>query len=440
MRALLANLGFLLQFSGVLILLTAFLALYFNEVQASVSFFITVSILFVFGFTMNALCERKEISVRNGMILLFLTFFLLGLIGTIPYLYLKVFGEISLESFTNSFFESVSTITTTGLSSIKSFEEFPISLRVYRSISSFAGGVGIVFIFLTFLYPDTQLTSFQKIFGLSETEKIKKKFLSILLFYAVCFFVFSFLFYFFYKDFLTTSTFTLSSLSTSSFPNVQDLLVRVPLPLIILPMLIGATNIKIFISSQRKLYLAELCLLLASIAVLLFFFVQSGFDFSSSLFHSVSLATTSGSSFVSFSSVAEYVKIVMIVAMFIGGCSLSTAGGLKCLRILLIGKSIKKVVKNVFKKSEEISEEESVAYLLFFLMVSFAVLSSFILALYGFGFLDSLLESVSAISNTGISLGIAGAAPLEVKWLFSFLMLIGRIEILPIIALFVKES
>jgi len=440
MRALLANLGFLLQFSGVLILLTAFLALYFNEVQASVSFFITVSILFVFGFTMNALCERKEISVRNGMILLFLTFFLLGLIGTIPYLYLKVFGEISLESFTNSFFESVSTITTTGLSSIKSFEEFPISLRVYRSISSFAGGVGIVFIFLTFLYPDTQLTSFQKIFGLSETEKIKKKFLSILLFYGVCFFVFSFLFYFFYKDFLTASTFTLSSLSTSSFPNVQDLLVRVPLPLIILPMLVGATNIKIFISSQRKFYLAELCLLLASIAVLLFFFVQSGFDFSSSLFHSVSLATTSGSSFVSFSSVAEYVKIVMIVAMFIGGCSLSTAGGLKCLRILLIGKSIKKVVKNVFKKSEEISEEESVAYLLFFLMVSFVVLSSFILALYGFGFLDSLLESVSAISNTGISLGIAGAAPLEVKWLFSFLMLIGRIEILPIIALFVKES
>jgi trk system potassium uptake protein TrkH len=440
MRALLANLGFLLQFSGILILSTAFLTLYFNEVQASVSFFITVSILFVFGFTLNALCERKEISVRDGMILLFLTFLLLGLIGTIPYLYLKVFGEISLESFTNSFFESVSTITTTGLSSIKSFEEFPISLRVYRSISSFAGGIGIVFIFLTFLYPDTQLTSFQKIFGLSETEKIKKKFLSILLFYAICFFVFSFLFYFFYKDFLTVSTFTLSSLSTSSFPNVQDVLARIPLPLIILPMLVGATNIKIFISSQRKFYLAELCLLLASIAILLFFFVQSGFDFYSSMFHSASLATTSGSSFVSFSSVAEYVKIVMIVAMFIGGCSLSTAGGLKCLRILLIGKSVKKVVKNVFKKSEEISEEESVAYLLFFLMVSFAVLSSFILALYGFGFLDSLLESVSAISNTGISLGIAYAAPLELKWLFSFLMLIGRIEILPIIALFVKES
>jgi len=440
MRALLANLGFLLQFSGMLILLTAFIALYLNEVQASVSFFITVSILFVSGFTMNALCERKEISIRNGMILLLLTFFLLGLIGTIPYLYLKVFGEISIESFTNSFFESISTITTTGFSSIKSFEELPVSLRIYRSISNFAGGVGIVFIFLTFLYPDTQLTSFQKIFGLGEMEKIKKKFLSIFLSYVVYLFAFSSLFYIFYKDLLTVSTLTLSSLSTSSFTNVQDVLARIPVPLLILPMIVGATNIKIFISSQRKVYLAELCLLLTSIIIVFFFFVQSGFDFQSSLFHSVSLATTSGSSFVRFSSAAGYTKIVMIVAMFVGGCSLSTAGGLKCLRVLLIGKSIKKVVKNVFQKSETISEEESVAYLLFFLMVSLVVLSSFILALYGFEFLDGLFESVSSISNTGVSSGIAGGAPLEVKWLFSFLMLIGRIEILPIVALFVKES
>ncbi|MFH7903296.1 MAG: hypothetical protein QXQ19_02415, partial [Candidatus Aenigmatarchaeota archaeon] len=130
MRELLANLGFLLQLSGFFIFIVAIVSVYLNEIREAISFFLTASLFFILGFPLNALSERKEINFRESLILFFLTFLFLGIIGSIPYIYLDLFEKEDLISkIINSIFESVSGFTTTGISFLNS-SDLSISMKI----------------------------------------------------------------------------------------------------------------------------------------------------------------------------------------------------------------------------------------------------------------------------------------------------------------------
>ncbi len=137
------------------------------------------------GFLTNALCEKKEMTYRQSCLLIVSVFVNLSLIGTIPYLYLSLPSSNLLQTVTDCIFESVSGFTTTGFSVIPDLSVLPQSIILYRGLTQFIGGIGVVIVLLSFFYPEAKLREFAKSMGLSNGEhKIKKTFLVIVSLYC----------------------------------------------------------------------------------------------------------------------------------------------------------------------------------------------------------------------------------------------------------------
>jgi len=85
LSVLLANIGFVLQVSGILVLVPIVVSFILHETLATVALFITATSLLAFGFLTNSLCEKKEMTYKQSCILVVLVFLILGLIGAIPY-------------------------------------------------------------------------------------------------------------------------------------------------------------------------------------------------------------------------------------------------------------------------------------------------------------------------------------------------------------------
>jgi len=127
--------------------------------------------------------------------------------------------------------------------------------------------------------------------------------------------------------------------------------------------------------------------------------------------------------------------------MLVGGASVSTAGGIKIYRFVLMIKAVRKAVY------ESITDREypiklfgreynnatiNQAAVIVFLMIALVFFSTFIVSSYGFQPVDALFETTSAVATTGLSTGIiTPSLQLELKWLFVILMILGRVEILP---------
>ncbi len=448
LKNLLADLGFILQFSGVFVVFSALLALYLVEEKAAIAFFLTASCFLVLGFLLNALAQRKGLTKKQAYLLLLLTFLIIPLIGSLPFLYLQVFGELSVSSFVKSFFEASSGITTTGMSLIENIETLPKSLIFYRSLLQFLGGLGIVFIMLTFVFSSEakSVLRISKILGLEEKlSHIKRSFAEILIIYLTLTLISAILLYLFgLKDGIISISLVMSLISTGGFLPVSSLdtiLSKVPSYLLCLPMLLGAISFGIYIKlkelDKRRILEILLYLLLISMAIFLLTFVSS-FNFETAFFHAISASTTTGFYFLNLSSLPSFSKLILIILMFIGGMTISTAGGVKFQRILEIIKSIPILLKNCI--SEKQQSINTLPFLLLFSYLFLLVFLALVFSSFGNTLSDSLIEAVSIISNTGYSTGIIYSIPDWAKLISAFSMILGRIEIIPLLLLFIKEE
>lgn len=452
MRPVLANLGFVLQIAGFFMLIPIISAFYFNETNTLISLFITAFALLATGFLLNALCERKILSFKSSCLLLSLVFIILPIYTSIPCQYANPFGTSNLaERFTNCYFESVSTSTTTGLSLLKDVS-LSKSLVLYRGLIQWIGGIGLIFILLTFFYPTEFVDHFGKLIDVEKiAETIKKSFIIVLIIYSIIAGIFIVAFYFSgYGDLIDTASMVLSVLVTGSLPFQTipaSLFFKI---LLMLMMVIGATNFwviyRIFSGNFKKAFVKEFGIFLLILTVgTIFIHLISNLDLLSSIFHVVSASSTTGLSYINFQNMAspnivQPLKLVFIVLMFIGGCSFSTAGGIKIKRIILLFKSVPWAVKKeITKKDESITYDgvlmkgsDVVLHLLtIILSVIIVFVSAFIFSLHGFSLEDSLFECVSALSTSGVSLGITSVSlALELRWLLIVLMIIGRVEII----------
>jgi len=217
-------------------------------------------------------------------------------------------------------------------------------------------------------------------------------------------------------------------------------------------MILGAANffvlaglfkgkIKEFFKSEFSVFLV---LSIVSIIVVTFAFHLSFFD---AVFHVFSAMSTTGFSYLSVSDFSGGLKLFLVFLMFIGGASFSTAGGIKAYRFLLLFKITRKVViESITKKEsgnvtlfgkEYTSRDLNQVMMIVILMMSFIFISALIVSLYGFHPIDSLFETTSAIATTGLSAGVVGPSlALELKCLFVFLMILGRVEILAFFIMF----
>lgn len=459
MKAILSNMGFVLQMTGGLTIAPIATSFALKETPAIIALLITSIAFFALGFVLNALCERKTLSFRQSCSLIVLVFAFLSIIGAIPYIYVNAFDGSLYNKITNSIFESASGFTTTGFSMITDVTAIPKSIMLYRSLTQFIGGIGIVLILLAFFYPDDKLKEFSRSMGLGGNHKIKRTFIIILLVYlSYSVIIGGIAFFLGYKDIVTLASFILSALSSGGFSPVNDIAASVtafPLNFILIAsMLFGASNFMViaglfrlkfkeFIKSEIPIFIIIIAI---SVAVVNFVFNLQFFD---SLFHVVSATTTTGFSYLPLGEYSNQLKLFLTVLMFIGGASFSTAGGIKIYRLILLFKSIKKaVIDSITEKSSavrlfgrEYSNEEIIHSLIMIILMAAVTLgSAAAVSSYGFSFVDSLFETTSAVATTGLSVGIISPSIAGgLKWLFISLMILGRVEIMAFLVMMARE-
>jgi trk system potassium uptake protein TrkH len=189
--------GFLLQVTGLLLILPVAIGLHLGELQSVASIIATCFI--AFGFAFNALAERKM--TKTSIWLMLLSFIVIPLILMVPYIWNNVFGSTNLlDLFSNAYFETISGFTTTGFSFIENPQTLAYSLLFYRSLIEFIGGVGFIYILIAFLYPKGEIENFLSSFGIEAIGNSMKKLLAlIMVVYTVIALIFTAIFYFSYS-------------------------------------------------------------------------------------------------------------------------------------------------------------------------------------------------------------------------------------------------
>jgi trk system potassium uptake protein TrkH len=461
--ALLANLGFVLQISGIFVLVPIIVSfIYPNETSATIGLFITACVFLVLGFILNSLCEKKALSFKQSCTLVVIVFIILSLIGSIPYLYVTL-QDTSVplaQHITDSIFESTSGFTTTGFSVISDLSALPKSIILYRGLTQFIGGIGIVLIMLAFFYPEAKLKEFSRSMGFGNNGKVKKTFMiiiSVYCTYTVIMIVSGFLLG--YSDPVNLAAFIFAALSTGGFAPIADITTAVTQPplnfIIPFSMILGAVNFillaglikrkfKEFLRSEAMVFLVMMVFAIAIAAVA---FNLTPFD---ATFHIISAMSTAGFSYLPIQNSADTFKLFLILLMFIGGTSLSTAGGIKIIRLLVLVKAIKKSTVDTITQKEskltlfgkEYSNHDIIhagTYVLLIGAITFV--SSLIVTAFGFSPINAAFETTSALAATGLSVGIVGPTlAMPLKWLFMVLMVIGRVEIISILVIFSRTK
>jgi len=153
-KAILGNLGFVLQFAGVLLLVPAIVATILGDTVTATGIYLNTVLLLVIGFFLNSYGEKASLNMQQASILVFASLFILTLFGTIPYLYVSPFAEETpVEAFANGFFSSAAGFTTGGISIFDTPEDLPQSFTFYRSFTQLVGGMSFIYLVMTAFYP-----------------------------------------------------------------------------------------------------------------------------------------------------------------------------------------------------------------------------------------------------------------------------------------------
>ena len=367
-KPIFANVAIILQFSGLLMIIPALLGTFLGEWKSSIGIYMAFVGMFLTGYIMNTFGEKSPLNLKQSSIVVVLSFFLLSLFGSLPYMYVNPFYDgIDLFSlFTSSFLESASGFTTTGISTILYPENLPDSFSFYRSYTELVGGLSFIYLIMALYYPETKLAGMKHLWG--GILRFKQLLSTICIIFTVYTAIVALLLYFFgHVNILDSISLGFATLASGGFvPSSTILNVENPIPLIIISagMIIAALpfafHFGVFsknVEATRELKEIIIYIILITVSVFLFIFIESSFlekEWLSSVFHVISASTTTGFQFVDLSQISLYGKILLIVLMLIGGTAFSTAGGIKIARLLLI---FQKLINN--KKYTSTSNEKN---------------------------------------------------------------------------------
>lgn len=385
-------------------------------------------------------------------------------VGSLPYLLVARMG-----SFCDAFFESVTGYTSTGWSIFQTVEQLPNSLLLYRALTQWIGGLGII-VLLVFAMPTGACT--KKMYD-NETSVLNNeltaysaKRLSYIIpgIYGILTLSCALLFHFFGMSTFDAICHALTTVSTGGLSNHNEGFmyfqsVGIKCTAIIF-MLIGGTNFQIISSifslkqttlkrnDEFKAYII-ICMIFS---VILFVINKKTLSCIDSIFQVVSLITTTGFSITDHTITLPVSYVLFFAAMLIGGCTGSTAGGIKIARILIVLKSIGQQIGRVFRphlvctlriNHNAIPQDMIINQLSLLCLYPILI----ILAILMIGLAQPLLDAsgllaivTASLSNSGVVLGgnIGNVAALHnfTKIILCFLMLLGRLEIYPIFFIF----
>ncbi len=450
-KAILGNLGFVLQFAGVLLLIPAIVATLLAETDIATGIYLNTTLLLATGFFLNSYGEKSSLNLRQASILVFSSLFLLTLFGTTPYLYVSNPDSTPVEAFSNAFFSSASGFTTGGISLFDKPEDLPQSFTFYRSFTQLVGGMSFIYLVITAFYPESKLRSMRGFIS-GKTLHMRELFGTITIIFALYIVIVALLLWVFgERNLMDNFSLAMSTLSTGGFlPTstiLDDLLWQEEIVLMG-AMILGALPFTFHYAFVRKKFLSpklgkEVLVYFAILTgATLLFMAISGFDPLDSAFYSVSASTTAGLQQESLSELNAGAHGILVVLMFIGGCGFSTAGGIKIFRLFHL-KNLPNVLKKAKRKklSNDTKKEIYSTLIILALFPIITVVTAVHLAeIENVSFENAFFESAGVITTGGLSAGVIDFdTDPATKIALGFLMIFGRLEIIAIIYIFVPK-
>jgi trk system potassium uptake protein TrkH len=450
-KAVLGNLGFVLQFAGVLLLVPAVVATLLEDTVTASGIYLTTVLLLVTGFFLNSYGEKASLNLQQASILVFASLFLLSLFGTIPYLYVFPSDETPGEVFANAFFSSAAGFTTGGISLFDEPEKLSQSFTFFRSYTQLVGGMSFIYLVMTAFYPESKLQAMRGFIS-GKTLHMKELFLTITVIFTIYIVIVASLLYIFgERNIIDNFSLAMSTLSTGGFTPtstiLNDLLWQEHVVLMG-AMILGALPFTFHYAFVRKKFLSpklgkEVLTYFAILggATILFAGI-SGLDPMQSVFYSVSASTTAGLQMESLAGLSGGAHTILIILMFIGGCGFSTAGGLKIFRLfhLVDIKTYLSKIKRSELSSQSKKELASTLIILALFPTISAITGAHLAAIEDVPYQDAFFEAAGIITTGGLSAGIIDSdTDPATMVVLGFLMIFGRLEIIAIIYIFVPR-
>ena len=451
-KAVLGNLGFVLQFAGVLLLVPAIVSTILEDTLTATGIYLTTVLLLVTGFFLNSYGEKSSLNLQQASILVFSSLFLLSLFGTVPYLYVFPSEETNVEVFGNAFFSSAAGFTTGGISLFDTpEEELTQSFTFYRSYTQLVGGMSFIYLVITAFYPESKLQSMRGFIS-GRTLHMKELFSTITVIFAVYIVIVAMLLYFFgQENLLDDFSLAMSTLATGGFvpsSTIIDNLGWQEEVILMGAMILGALPFTFHYAFVRKKFLApklgkEVLTYFAILGGATVLFISiSGLEPLDSAFYSVSASTTAGLQLQSLAGLGGLAHAILITLMFIGGCGFSTAGGLKIFRLFHLRncRSFFSKVKRKELSTQTKKELTSTLIILALFPVISAITGLHLAETEDVSYQDAFFEAAGVITTGGLSAGVIDSdTDPATKIVLGFLMIFGRLEIIAIIYIFVPR-
>ncbi len=466
-------LGYVLLIEALCLTLPLICSLVYGEPHALPVWTLCICICLILGIVLTlGKPKSKQMFAKEGFVTVALSWIVISLFGAVPFV---ISGFI--PSFTDALFETVSGFTTTGASILKDVERLPHSMLFWRSFTHWIGGMGVL-VFIVAILP-VSADSFYLVKaespGPSVSKLVPKVRTTAKILYGI-YILFTLIeivmlicggmkiFDALTLSFGTAGTggFAIKNSGLADYSSYSQIVITVFM------IIFGVDFSFYYLVLMRKFRSAVkheevwgyLAIIAASVIIISIncapLFSGIGETVKHAAFQVGSIITTTGYSTVDFNHWPELSKAVLVMLMFFGACAGSTGGGIKISRIMILVKSIVKEVKLLahpkstikIKMSGRTVEHETIravnvfmaAYLLIF------VVSAIIISMDNFDFTTNFTAVAATLNNIGPGLSKVGPAtnfslysPLS-KTVLIFDMLIGRLEIFPILILFAPTT
>ncbi len=421
-----------------------------------------------FGISRN--CNVNNVSTKDGYLAVTLSWLMLTMMGTLPYIF-----SGTIPSFTDAFFESTAGFTTTGSSILKNVEALPFSILFWRSFTQWIGGIGIIVLVVIILpslmvngyqlfslesslnekiHPRTQAIGYRIMFiylGLSVTQIVLLNFGDMNLFDSVC------------HTFGTVSTggFSTKNFKLASYSSYSQYIVMFFMFLAGISQLVYyhffKANFKKVKQNEELWFYMSVVLIAGAIATFILHVNSSEtfeLSFREGFFQVISIISTTGYASADYLLWPLTAILLIFVLMFAGVSTGSTGGGIKMARHLVVLKNIKNVfvklnhpnaISAIKLNGKVVNENTNVSILSYVALYLFIfVVGTVFVTATGVDNISAASSVASCMAGIGPGLGTVGPMsnyahfPELSKIVLSVLMILGRLEIITVFALFTR--
>ncbi|WP_293735505.1 TrkH family potassium uptake protein [uncultured Phascolarctobacterium sp.] len=463
--------------SGIAIaqVLPLFLTFCYGE-DCYTSFIFSIATALLFSFACKRYCgdaDAKDLSVREGIAAVFFSWILAALLAGLPYCFEGLLDPAS------AYFESMSGLTTTGATAIANLDIVPRSIIIWRTMTHWIGGIGIIVLFVALLpqIAGSAVYLFNaEVSGFSNSRilpRIRTTAVALIYIYLLLTIILTGILAILGMNTFDAVNHACSTIATGGFSNYnnsvghfQSASIEIVLGFF---MILAAGNFALYYQVTQvglkvlwqdlefKSYLFMMFLFTLLVAANIIYVndypVQEGLV--KAFFQVTSFGSTTGYVSCDYDQWPSFAKLIMAICYFTGGCAGSTAGGIKICRFIVLLKTVAaelrhtlhpQMLPNIYYNKKRLPTETIINVSRFFFMYILVVaVLSLVITLGGMPVDDAVFGVASCVSSVGPAFGSIGATSTYAdvshmgKLALALAMLLGRLELFTVLALLRKE-